>query len=349
MKIAFILPSLANKGPIIMANDLIGYLLSQDYRCDVYYFDRIEELVFPCKTTPVSFFEKINFREYDIIHSHLFRPDLYCAIHKMAIKKAGVKVITTIHTAIYDDLTYTYGKFISRLIIPVWIASWKRADHVVLLTDFAKSYYSKLKFSAQTVINNGRDIPPSPLPIPPSDYDLIAELKKKYILLGTVCAMDKRKGLAQIIPLLVLNQNYAFLIVGDGDERAFLEAMAIQYGVSSRFKVIGFRENGFRYLSYLNLFVMPSRSEGMSLALLEAIALKIPIVCADIPAISHELSDNEVSFFKLDDEQSLNDACKWALQNSEEISNNAFVHYANRYTVALMGGNYNELYQLYKK
>ena len=41
MKIAFLLPSLANKAPIIVANELVRLLLEKGHSCDVYYFENI--------------------------------------------------------------------------------------------------------------------------------------------------------------------------------------------------------------------------------------------------------------------------------------------------------------------
>jgi glycosyltransferase involved in cell wall biosynthesis len=328
-----------------MVRDLINYLISEKYTCDVYYFDNILELDFACKTTQISFFKKINFNEYDIIHSHLLRPDLYCAFHKRTIKKTSVKFISTIHTAIYEDLDYSYGKFFSRVMIPLWEAAWKKMDQVVMLTHFAEKYYSKIKFKNVAVINNGRNIPDYAAPILETDMQVINSLKRDYILLGTVCAIDKRKGLEQIIPLLVLKKNYAFLAIGDGDERKSLESLAIKHGVASRFKIMGSRENGFRYFNHFNIFIMPSRSEGMPLTLLEAMALKIPIVVANIPAISHLLSEKEVNFSNLDNTEDLKNACERAIQSSDEKVNNAFDHYSKSYTVAEMGYKYNELYR----
>lgn len=82
MKIAFLLPSLANKAPIIVANELVRLLLEKGHSCDVYYFDDICELPFACSTYRVNFFSKIDFASYDIIHSHGLRPDLYMGSSK---------------------------------------------------------------------------------------------------------------------------------------------------------------------------------------------------------------------------------------------------------------------------
>lgn len=346
MKIAFILPSLANQGPVIMVKDLIDYLLKQHIDCEVYYFDNIRELEFSCPTKRISFFKKIDFGAYDIIHSHLFRPDLYCAFHRNAIKKTSkVKVITTIHTAIYDDIAYTRGKLISNIIIPIWASAWKSIDHVVLLNNYAEKYYQHIKFNGVSVIPNGRHVIANSKSIPQSDIAVINELKSKYTLLGTVCTLDKRKGLEQIIPLLKSKPEYAFLVIGDGLERAILEEMASINDVASRFKILGFRENGYRFLQYLDLFVMTSRSEGMSLSLLEAMALKKPIVCANIPSNLNVLTENEASFFELDQPSSLVFACEKTLLHADELKNNAFNRYIKFYHVSLMGERYCKLYR----
>jgi glycosyltransferase involved in cell wall biosynthesis len=329
-----------------MVKDLVNYLLTQQIICDVYYFDEVKELEFSCKIKKISFFECIDFIQYDIIHSHLFRPDLYCAVHRRAIKKtSNTKVITTIHTAIYDDLAYTMGKLISSLIVPIWAASWKRIDHVVLLNTHAKKYYQHIKFNDVTVIPNGRHILANTDPVAPEDILLIESLKIVHTLLGTVCMIDKRKGLEQVISLLKRPKDYAFLIVGDGSVKAELEEIALLNEVASRFKIIGFRKNGHQYLQNLDLFVMLSRSEGMSLSLLEAMALKKPIVCAKIPSNLNILTQNEASFFDLDDTDGLQEACERSLQNKNELINNAYMIYEKFHMASLMGERYCKLYE----
>lgn len=327
-----------------MVNDLINHLMSRGYECDVYYFDKLPDLNFPCSTKQINFIESIDFEVYDIIHSHLFRPDLYCALHKRRIKKSKAILISTIHTAIYDDLHYSYRKPVGSLIIPLWRAAWRRMDHVIVLTDAAKQYYKKTKFKAISVINNGRDLPEQIVPVLKSDLDLIDHLKSSYNLFGTICAMDKRKGLEQVVNLLVIRPEYAFMVVGDGAERRSLEKLAMENGVADRFKVIGFRDEGYRYLPLFELFLLPSRSEGMPLALLEAMALKVPVVCAKIPSLTSEFSAEECAFFDLDDVDSLDRACRQALFYKQQLTQKAYQNYQQKYTVSQMGGNYDTLY-----
>jgi glycosyltransferase involved in cell wall biosynthesis len=342
MNIAMVITSLDNKGPIVMLRTLVGRLVLSGFKCTIYYFDDLHAIQFPCETRRIKFLEPFDFGKYELIHSHLFRPDLYCAYHHSAIRKSNVKLISTVHTAIYDDLEYTYGKFTSRLIVPLWQHAWKKMDHIVLLSDFARQYYANENFKAVTVISNGVDLPEYYSPIPDDDERMISEFKTGKILLGTVCAMDKRKGLEQVISLLKMNNNYAFLIVGDGTEKTALEALAKKYAVADRFKVIGFRVDGYRYMSYFDIFVLPSRSEGMPMALLEAMSLKVPVVCSEIPSLIQISIKSEVGLFKLDDIGGFDRVCQKMAINLKKSSHCS-------YTGIQMAVKYIDLYDSLSK
>ena len=67
-----------------------------------------------------------------------------------------------------------------------------------------------------------------------------------------------------------------------------------------------------------DVFVIPSYSEGFSLAMLEAGTIGSSIVCSDIPAFNLPFSRNEVSFFKLNNIKSLEIAVDEALKLKEE-------------------------------
>ena len=64
--------------------------------------------------------------------------------------------------------------------------------------------------------------------------------------------------------------------------------------------------------------MVPSYSEGFSLAMLEAGTIGSSVVCSDIPAFNLPFSRNEVSFFKLNDIKSLQNAVDEALKLKEE-------------------------------
>jgi glycosyltransferase involved in cell wall biosynthesis len=115
--------------------------------------------------------------------------------------------------------------------------------------------------------------------------------------------------------------------------------------ISDRCLFCGFRSNASVYLRYFDIFVMPSRSEGFGLALIEAIQQKIPVICSDISVFKELFSDNEVTFFELGDQGSLADAIKTVTETGHNKAELAYAKYLNHYTSSIMAKNYYELYK----
>ncbi|MBI3796738.1 MAG: glycosyltransferase family 4 protein [Deltaproteobacteria bacterium] len=71
------------------------------------------------------------------------------------------------------------------------------------------------------------------------------------------------------------------LIVGDGSERGALEAQAQALGISNTLAFVGRQPDVFKFLAASDIFVLPSRQEGTSNALLEAMSQSLPVIVAD--------------------------------------------------------------------
>ncbi len=72
-------------------------------------------------------------------------------------------------------------------------------------------------------------------------------------------------------------------LLGEGPERTGLEALAARLGLSEAVALPGATDDPGAALRAADLFVHPSREEGMSIALLEAMALGMPLVASSIP------------------------------------------------------------------
>ena len=155
MKIAFIIPSLINEGPIIVTKDIIEGLINKVALVDVYYFDEKENsLSFPCNTYRISFFQKIDFNKYDVVHTHVFRPDLYTWYHRK--KNHKCKFISTLHQIIYDNLKGNYNKLIAYIFEKIWIKALDKQDSIVYLTHLMANTYKDRIHKPYQVIYNGR-------------------------------------------------------------------------------------------------------------------------------------------------------------------------------------------------
>lgn len=95
------------------------------------------------------------------------------------------------------------------------------------------------------------------------------------------------------IQLLDRGYQARFFMVGDGEYRETLLARIEEAGHSDSITLLGWRDDVARLLSCMDIFVLPSRWEGMSLAILEAQSIGLPVVASDIPG-NRDLVNNGV-------------------------------------------------------
>jgi glycosyltransferase involved in cell wall biosynthesis len=79
------------------------------------------------------------------------------------------------------------------------------------------------------------------------------------------------------------------VILGEGEERAHLEALAEELGVAEDVSLPGFRENAMAYMARAGLFVLSSEWEGLPTVLIEALAAGAQVVSTDCPSGPREI------------------------------------------------------------
>jgi glycosyltransferase involved in cell wall biosynthesis len=340
MRIAFIVPSLANRSPIRVVRDLISEIKNKVEIVDLYYFDDIVELKFDCPVYKIKISDSINFNRYDIIHSHLYRPDKFIWKNR---KKIKVKTVTTLHS----DIRKGFNIFVSLIIRWVWLVYLKNQTKIVILTKYlADSYYTHyINHEKIVCINNGRTLGKIN-DIAPTDINLFHELKdNEYKIIGANALLNKVKGLRYIVEALPLLNGYVFVIVGDGPQKNSLLNLANKLGVRDRCHFLGFKPNAIDYLKYYDVYAMPSLSEGFSLALVEAALMKCSCVCSNIGQFMEMFNHDEVTFFKLKNKISLMNAVEYAYTNRKILGENAFKRASENYTTKIMGDQYLKLYK----
>lgn len=109
-------------------------------------------------------------------------------------------------------------------------------------------------------------------------------------IIGNVARLDPQKGQADLLREFAIVARELpearLLIVGGGKLRPALERQATATGIADKVVFAGARNDVARILRILEVFAFPSIHEGFSLALLEAMAHKLPIVCSDIPPVT---------------------------------------------------------------
>ena len=107
------------------------------------------------------------------------------------------------------------------------------------------------------------------------------------LCIGTI---GERKNQALLIKALASNPLAAAVFIGDGDVSG-LRAEAEQAGVAHRVRILGYRPDASRYLAHADVLVLPSRNEGLPIAVLEAFRAGVPAVASDIPEIAEAVED----------------------------------------------------------
>lgn len=169
-------------------------------------------------------------------------------------------------------------KTVYKLIGPFVKIIWKNAEALVAnsqgLKEFALKFYDKKPIE---VIYNGVDTQ--------SFYPDETKRDSSKINLLFVSRLIERKGLQYVIPELekiqeVVDKELHLTIVGDGPYRETLETLANQFDVESMVSFEGQKDKNelLPYYQAGDIFVFPSKREGMPNAVLEAMACGLPVV-----------------------------------------------------------------------
>lgn len=343
MNVAFVLPSLANKGPVIVARDMVHAMMQYgNVHVVVYYIDDIRELTFNCETVRVTSPLKMDFSGFDIVHTHMLRPDVFVALNRRKYRQT--KIVSTIHSYMDKDLTNSYGKLVAFFTRRVWCIMLNRFDRVVCLSEDMMKYYSHyIRPERLTYIYNGR-FPIDQEQQPVVESGIIATLKQQYKVIGAIGNLTRIKGFEQLVSVLTMNPAYALIVIGEGPEKAPLQQQAEQLGVSDRCLFLGYKPNAKEYFPYFDIYAVTSHSEGFPLVLLEAASFGKPTVCSDLAVFKEILTPEEVVFYHLYDLDDLSRALDEVIERSTVLSGKIYHKFNAAYTAEIMCQKYIQLY-----
>ena len=114
------------------------------------------------------------------------------------------------------------------------------------------------------------------------------------IIVGTIANFYPSKDIANLINAAAKTAgNIVFVIIGDGYLRPMIESQISALGLNKKVFLAGKIPNASRYLTALDIFVLPSNKEGFPFAVLEAMAAKVPIIATRVGAIPEIIEDRK--------------------------------------------------------
>lgn len=121
-------------------------------------------------------------------------------------------------------------------------------------------------------------------------------------LLISVGELNKNKNQRVIVEAIhqIGDKNIYYILCGKGSEKDTLNKLIKQYKLETRVKILGFRQDIPELLAVSDCFVFPSKREGLSVALMEAMAVGVPIIASDIRG-NRDLVKNGINGYLCDD------------------------------------------------
>ncbi|HEX8969748.1 MAG TPA: glycosyltransferase [Chloroflexota bacterium] len=231
--------------------------------------------------------------DFDILHSHLFRADIYAGL---AVAQMGDRRPLLVSTRHNDD-RFFLNPFVG--IVHYLISA--RQDLIIAISDHIarftvsrgvrhparvrRVYHGLEPPLARALEREGQRIRQE-LGVEPDDF-----------LVGNVGRLALQKGQRHLIaampPLLERVPRAHALIAGGGDLEEYLRDLAAEVGVAERVHVLGPRKDVPGLMHAMNVFAMPSIWEGFGLVLLEAMAAGRPIVASRVATIPEVVVDGE--------------------------------------------------------
>lgn len=216
-----------------------------------------------------------------VVHAHQYTP-LFYSVPAAKLLGKRVKVVYTEHGRFYPDRK-----------------SWKRAlanpilvfgvDHVVAISNAtadAMATYDKFPKHRIKVIYNGVDLSklkPS-LDLESKRHEL--GLSKNSKIIGTACRLNEIKNIPMMFKAFKLVNDdipdTVLLIAGDGPNKSELMQFACEIGINDKVKFIGLRYDLPEIYCLLDVFVLSSFTEGISVTLLEAMGSTVPAVVTNV-------------------------------------------------------------------
>lgn len=197
-----------------------------------------------------------------------------------------------------DPSEHVFGRWHIRLLAPLLKKGFREAAVVQTISTFLAEWARAAGFRGPlVVVPNGVDTRHFSQEYPVPAIDRIKdELGKRMgdVFLITTSRLVRKNAIDDVIRALAkLPQNVRFLVLGSGTGELGLKKLAGELGVADRVGFLGQVSHAEmpKYLKASDIFIRPSRSEGMGNSFIEAMAAGLPVIATQEGGLSDFLFD----------------------------------------------------------
>jgi glycosyltransferase involved in cell wall biosynthesis len=217
----------------------------------------------------------------DVVHAHGYKADIYAYL---ALREWDTSLISTCHNWIDTDIpSRIYGAIDRRVL--------RNYGGIVAVSEEVKARLLKAGVAEHKVrcIRNGIDLRPF------NRKSAERQRANRPMVVGLASRLAHEKGADLFLEMVggVLTElpTTQFAIAGDGPDRPMLEALIRKMGIGTSVRLLGHCEDMPGFYASLDLLVSSSRTEGLPIGLLEAMASRLPIVATAVGAVPSVVRD----------------------------------------------------------
>jgi len=282
-----------------------------------------------------------------IVHTHLTVDGFHGRVAALA---AGVPI-----RVVTQQNAFGGGQFLPH---------WQRWSNILLVR--ATQQFIAVSAGAATYLRQAEKVPPEKIVVLPNAVEPVSKVAASEIarfrrelsvpesapLIGVVARLTPQKGISYLLEALASLPSLSVpphgVIVGDGVLRAELEARRDRLGLAGRVHFLGHRRDIALILGALDLFVLPSLYEGLSLALLEAMSAGVPVVATAVSGSEEIIVDGENGFLvPAADSAALAKRMYWVLTHPDvraQVAGRGRETVRRRFTIDAIAGQYEAVY-----
>ncbi len=266
-------------------------------------------------------YREIRNGRYTIVHTHSSKAGI---LGRWAAWLAGVPII--VHTPHGHVFYGYYGRIPSYLFILLERLTARITDKIITLTEQGIQEHVDRRIAPREKfisIHSGVDLTWFTEPHPdPSVTRKHLGLSLDGQVVGSVGRLEPVKGYDTFLRAAALlrarQPTPHFLLAGEGEEESRLKHLARELRVEDRVLFLGWQKEIPDILSALDLFVLPSRNEGMGRTLVQAMAMGKPIVATRVGGVPEVLGEGEAGLLvPPDDPVQLAQAIEQLLDDTE--------------------------------
>jgi len=288
VQLAILLRSLAKLPDLAVS----AILLNPGWLADELHDAHIKTHVIPeAERNPFSILRELSDyfhrNQIDVLHTHKYKDNILGALASL---RRGIPYrVRTIHGAPEPFAGLQQLKMNVYGIIDGVVNRWA-VDRLVAVSFSLREILAQwLGTDKVTCIHNAVDVHQIRVTTDLASLRKELGLDHHDFVIGTMGRLHPVKGLdvflraARIIK--AHRKSTKFVIAGDGPLRGELQTLAQQCGLAHETMFLGHRSDGHNVLGLMDLFVLPSLSEGIPLVLLEALALARPVVATAVGGV----------------------------------------------------------------